>query len=78
MSAIMWKEVGRRRDLNGEGRNENPRRSGGGKGCKPGSVGHGHLSGTDVAVGLERPTRRFYRAGLALPAYLALHRVGFT
>ena len=32
MSAIMWKEVGRRRDLNGEGRNENPRRSGGWEG----------------------------------------------
>jgi len=27
----------------------------GGKGCKPGSVVHGHLSGTAVARGLKRP-----------------------
>jgi len=40
--------------------------------------GDGHLSRVTVASHLMRPTRGSNEAGLLLPFYLVLHRVGFT
>src|SRR2546425_1986232 len=37
-----------------------------------------HSSGSRIASGLKRPTRGLYRAGPALPSYLALHHAGFA
>ncbi len=60
----------------------------GGRTCKPDSVPHAnrktacargdHSSSPSIATGIQQPTRGFYRAGLALPSYLALHHAGFS
>ena len=42
------------------------------------SAGGDHLSGSHVAVALERPTRESSEAGHLIPSYLVLLRVGFT
>ena len=59
-----------------------PGRRGGEPACKPGSVWDSHSSGTRVAARLERPTRKYARAALAvlppLLPYLALLQVGFA
>ncbi len=40
---------------------------------------HGdHSSSPGIATGIQQPTRGFYRAGPALPSYLALHHAGFS
>jgi hypothetical protein len=60
----------------------------GGRACKPDSVPHAnrktaclrgdHSSRLRFAPQLQQPTRGFYRAGPALPSYLALHHAGFS
>src|SRR5260370_23263752 len=60
----------------------------GGRACKPDSVPHAsqklacargdHSSSPGIATGIQQPTRGFYRAGPALPSYLALHHAGFS
>jgi len=60
----------------------------GGRACKPDSVPHtnceavcvrgDHSSSPGIATGIQQPTRGFYRAGPALPSYLALHHAGFS
>src|SRR5216684_4494409 len=60
----------------------------GGRACKPDSVLHpncvavrvrgDHSSSPGIATGIQQPTRGFYRAGPALPSYLALHHAGFS
>ena len=40
--------------------------------------GDGHFSGTDLAIGLERPTRRTLARVIACPPYLVFLRVGFA
>src|SRR6266481_2470376 len=60
----------------------------GGRACKPDSVPHSnceavrargdHSSSPGIATGIQQPTRGFYRAGPALPSYLALHHAGFS
>jgi hypothetical protein len=37
-----------------------------------------HSSSPGIATGIQQPTRGFYRAGPALPSYLALHHAGFS
>lgn len=52
--------------------------SGSRTGRKPGSVSAVISLGPRSPVASSGPSRRFWRAGQALPAYWALHRVGFA
>jgi len=53
-------------------------RAGGESAYKPGSVESSHSSGTDVAVGLKRPTRKHARARAAAPCGTATSLFGLA